>query len=302
MNAIELLAASHLSVITRQADYELARIQDIITHKVLVDGRGDLEQLLCELLAEVARGETPKTKTLDLIGHATPGKSLLQLGGWVIDAASPTVSAFFRELADHDVLPTLGIYAVRLLGCQTADTGQGRSTICTLSKILGLEVFGTTQLIYSAHYDSSGYRDNCHHALACASDLRAELGDITLPVSSPAYPRILDVDALPSAPLVVREHPWPRRIATAEAASRILRLVRRKEGAQMPGLLALPSCEIALPAVKPHWYHLAQMLLDGDFVRVYPDGDRQPGIVYPVTDPHALRALVDELPCAVSAA
>ncbi|MBA3397955.1 MAG: hypothetical protein H0T89_35350 [Deltaproteobacteria bacterium] len=298
MSAEELLGAPHLSVITRQADHELARVQDIIAHKVLVDGRSDFEALFGELLTAVARGVHPRPKTLDLIGHATPGKSLLQLGGWVIDTASPTVTAFFRELADHDVLPQLGFHAVRLLGCQTADTGQGRSTICTLSNILGLEVFGTTQLIYSAHYDAGGFRDNCHHALVCASDLRSELGESTLPLEMPAYPRVLDVDALPSAPLIVREHPWPRRIATSQAASRILRLIRRNEGAQMPGLLASPSCEIALPAARPNWYHLAQMLLDGDFVRVYPDGDRKPGVVYPITDPHALRALVDELPSA----
>ncbi len=301
MTSRALLAASHLSVITRHADFELARVQDIIEHKALVDGRGDLEELLGDLLGEVATGTPAPPKTLDLIGHATPGKSLLQLGGWVIDATSPTVTAFFRELADHDVLLQLGIHAVRLLGCQTADTGQGRATICALSSILGLEVFGTTQLIYSAHYDAGGFRDHCHHTLVCASDLRRERGELPSPVLAEPYPRVLDIDALPSAPLVVREHPWPRRVASVEAAGRLLRLVRRNDGAQMPGLLASPSCEIALPAARPHWYHLAQMLLDGDFVRVYPDGDRKPGIVFPVTDPHALRALVDELPADPSA-
>ena len=64
----------------------------------------------------------------------------------------------------------------------------------------------------------------------------------------------------------------------------------------MPGLLTAPSCEIALPSSKPNWYHLVQVILDGEFVRVYPDGDHNPGVVFPVDDARALRALIDELP------
>src|SRR5262245_63720666 len=106
MDVRSLLSQSHLSVITRHADYELARIQDIIEHKVLVDGRADLEEVFGHLLAAVADEPTPKT--LDLIGHSTPGQSLLMLGDWVLDAAKPTVTAFFRELADQEVLTRLG--------------------------------------------------------------------------------------------------------------------------------------------------------------------------------------------------
>jgi hypothetical protein len=64
----------------------------------------------------------------------------------------------------------------------------------------------------------------------------------------------------------------------------------------MPGLLVQPSCELALPSSKPDWYHLVQVLLDGELVRVYPDGTDRPGVVYPVDDPRALRALVAHLP------
>ncbi|MCW5808331.1 MAG: hypothetical protein KIT31_38635 [Deltaproteobacteria bacterium] len=280
---------------TRHADYELARIQDMLEHKVLVDGRADLEELLGRLLAHAeATGEPIAPKTLDLIGHATPGQSLLMLGDWVIDASKVTVTSFFRGLADNDVLPRLGITSVRLVGCQTADTGHGRATIRALADLLGLEVYGTTHLVYSAHYDAGGLRDTCE--LVSATVLR-EVG--AEPAETPVgerYPRVLDVDMLPSAPLIVREHPWPRRIASGDTARAILRLVRRNAGAQMPGLLAAPSCEIALPSARPGWYHLAQVLLDGAFLRVYPDGDRKPGVVYPVDDPHALRAIIDELP------
>jgi hypothetical protein len=301
MDVPRLLRQSHLSVITRYADYELARIQDIIGNKALVDGRVELEEVFGKLLTcrdaiAPAREQEIVPKTLDLIGHATPGHSMLMIGDWVIDAARPAVTAFFRELADNEVLPRLGIHAVRLLGCQTADTCHGRATVCVLSDILGLEVHATTQLIYSAHYDKNGFRDDCTHALVRASDLRGVVADARDEPCRHRYPRVLDVDALPASPLIVRDHPWPRRIASTDAARIFLRFVRRTDGAQMPGLLAVPSCEVALPAVEPNWYHFVQVLLEGTFVRVYPEGQHKAGVVYPVDDPHALRTLVDELP------
>jgi hypothetical protein len=64
----------------------------------------------------------------------------------------------------------------------------------------------------------------------------------------------------------------------------------------MPGLLAMPRCEVAIPATTHGAYHRLQLVLDGDFIRVYPDGTDQQGILYPVTDPHQLRSLVDGLP------
>jgi hypothetical protein len=298
MRHSSLLAQLHLSVITADADAELARIQERIEHRALVGGRDDLEALLGSLLDAGAGAAPPAGRTLDLIGHATPDQSLLALGAWVIDAARPAVRAFFRELAELEVLPRLGVEAVRLLGCQTADTAQGRATICALADILGVEVLGTRQLLYSAHYDAGGFRGDAEHALVSSRDLargpdgappRARSG-------APPYPRLLDVDALPASPLASHPPPWPRRIATPEAARDILRLIRRAAGAEMPGLLAQPICEIALPSPRPGWYHVAQVLLDGGFVRVYPDGTALPGVLYPVDDPLALRAILAHLP------
>ena len=290
-----LLSGPHLSVITSRADDELARIQDVIEHKVLVDGRGDLEELFGHLLAQ-RDGATRVSKTLDLIGHSQPGHSLLALGDWVIDANRTSVTAFFRELADNDVLPRLGIHSMRLLGCHTADTEEGRKTICTLSNILGLEVYGTRHLIYSAHYDGGGFRDDCRHALVCSSDLRRDVAEPSELMAGEPYPRMLDIDSLPTTPLVARRAAWPACIATPDAARDILRLVRRSHGAHMPGLLAQPSCEIALPSARANWYHVAQVILDGEFLRVYPDGHQNPGVVFPIEDPGALRELLAALP------
>jgi hypothetical protein len=288
-----LLAQPHLSVITSDDDVELARIRELIEFRAVVGERGDLEELFGDLLGADA---PPTLKTLDLIGHSTPDQSLLALGAWVIDAASSTVRAFFRELAELDVLPRLGIRAVRLLGCHTAETAAGRDTICKLSEILGVEVLGTSQMLSSAHYDARGLRDEAQHALASSYDLRAEPAAAIGSIQASRYPRLLDVDALPASPLSAHPPPWPRRIATPAIARDILRLVRRAAGAEMPGLVAPPSCEIALPSSKPGWYHAVQILFDGELIRVHPDGTHRPGIVYPVEDSRALRALLEQLP------
>jgi hypothetical protein len=209
-----LLDECHLSVVSGQADFELRHLEGIIEQHVTVHGRGDLEALLGRLLIERGRVDAIVPKTLDFIGHSRAAASLLTLGDWVIDARSPTVTAFFRELADHDVLPRLGIHALRLLGCKTADTGQGRATICTLSDILGLDVYGTNHLLYDAHYGPHGFRDDWKFLLVCSSDLRHD--------PRPVFPRPRDRLVDPQVPEVVLRHDAQAR--PAEAADRDLLL------------------------------------------------------------------------------
>ena len=293
-----LLAQPHLSLITGGADSELSRIVDALDHKVLIDSRGDLEELFGSLLALEA---PPTPKTLDLIGHSTPGKSLLVLGNWVLDAASQTVTAFFRGLAEQEVLPRLGVTAVRLLGCLTADTGHARWTMCTLADILGIEVYGTKDLIFSAHYTASGFSAERRYLLVSASELRRQAADPHPLTRGTPYERVLDLDALPAMPIGAGEHHrWPLRIASYDDARTLLRLVRRRDGAAMPGLLTSPHCEVALPSSQAGSFHRMQVLLEGELVRVYPDGAKEPGIVYPVEDPYALKMLVDRMPVALA--
>jgi hypothetical protein len=293
MSLSTLLAQPRLTVMTAQVDSELARIRDVLEHRVLVEGRCELEVLFGQLLA--ASGSHAATpKTLDLVGHSVPGTSALQLGNWVIDVARPGVTAFFRELAEHDVLPRLGIYAVRLLGCRTAETAQGRRTIRALSEILGLEVYGTTGLLFANHYDDAGFDPAWRFLLIGASDLRREAAT-HINVDTPASGRTLDVDSLP-ATAIEGVQPWPCHLVEPTVGRSLLRLVRRNEGALMPGLLAMPRCELLIPSEAANKFRRIQLVLDGDFVRVYPDGETKPSILYPVTDPQMLRALVDKLP------
>ena len=291
----EILALPQLSVVTRATDIELARVVAQLGPRVLVDGRGDLEHVLGALLALAA---PPTPKTLDLIGHSTPGKSLLMLGDFVIDAAQPKVTAFFRELAEQNVLARLGIHAVRLLGCLTADTGQARWTICMLADILGVEVYGTRDLIFSAHYNARGFSPEHRYLLVSASELRCDGVEPGPLARGMPHERILDLDSLPATPL--GDAAWPLRIASQDQARAFLRLVRRRDGAAMPGLLTSPCCVVAIPSAQAGAYYRVQMLLDGEFIRVYPDGDAAPGIVYPVDDPYGIKNLVERMPLSVA--
>lgn len=292
-----LLEQPHLCVITRNADSVLARVRDVLEHPVPVDGRVELESLLARLLAEVIEsGAAPIPKTLDLIGHSTTTAWLLQLGDWVIDAASPDVIEFFRELADDNVLPRLGVHAVRLLGCNTACTAPGRATIAMLAEVLGLEVYGTSGMIFSAHYAASGFDRDWRFLLVSSTDLRERDFAATAAAIAPRSPRVLDAGTLPAVTLDSCRPPWPRRLATVEEGHRLLRIIRCDQGAPMPGPPALPSCEVLWPAVTPNAYHLVQIVFDGAFVRAYPDGASQPGLLYPVAEPLALREIVETMP------
>jgi hypothetical protein len=281
----------HISISSRTSDPELVRIHQTIATPILVEGRADLEVVLGGLL------RMPSTaRTLDLIGHSTPIKSLLVLGDWVIDAGSSTVTAFFRELAEQQVLTRLGVTALRLLGCNTAQTGQGKATLRVLSEILELPVYGTTEPTFASHYDERGFRDDFAHHLVEASQVghhepvptRKQIGAGTV--------QTLDIDALPPSSSVAASGDWTHRMATEAQLGQILRYVRRNEGAEMPGLLSQPVCELIFPVATGR-YGRMQVVLDGQFVRVYPRTHGS-GFVYPVSDVRALMGAVAELPLA----
>ncbi|MEO8698884.1 MAG: hypothetical protein ABI867_02540 [Kofleriaceae bacterium] len=283
------MTAIHISVASSNPGTELARIQERIEGLEVVEDRGELEALLCRRLARSDRPAKPTT--LDFIGHSSPEHSLLTLGTWVIDTERPAVRAFFRELADQDVLPRLNVRAVRLLGCGTAETARGRATLCTLAQILEVEVYGTTETLGEAHYDAHGLRDDCGHVLVAARSFASTetIDGIEAHVS---YRRNFDIELLPPRPITAWGHAWPLRVLDRATAAAVVRLVRRGDGAEMPGDASDPMCELALPATTGSRFHFVQVLRNGELVRVFPDGTHRPGVVFPVTDPAALCALL----------
>jgi len=296
----ERLSRARLCVISAEPDHELDRIARRIAPAVRIGGRAELEGLFERLLAAGDGAGTIAPKTLDVLGHSTAGASLVRLGDWILDGDDPAVLAWARSLAERRVLPRLGIHAVRLLACQTAGTARGCATICALSDALGVEVHGTTHLLHEAHYDAAGFRDTWAFLLVSARELRRDALWPTVIPDAARGPRTLDLGALPAHPLGPSVGTWPRHVATASTAHRILQLVRRDAGAPMPALVA-PSYELALPAARPGEYHIAHVLFGGGFIRFFPDGAAGPGVVYPVDDAPALRRIVDALaPPAVS--
>lgn len=291
------LAQPHLTVLSGEPDFDLQQIGETIGDCVVVGGRADLEAVLSTLLrASETAPIAIAPKTLDFIGHTRTSDALLALGDWLLDATSPTVTAFFRELADHDVLPRLGVHTVRLLGCTTAGTARGRATICALADILGVDVQGTTAMLSPWHYERGGFRDEWRFLLVGASDLERSVERIAVIPGEPDR-RVLDIEALPMIDLAGdRSWVWPVRIATPSIAREILQLVERDRGARSAGVTAVPDCELALPATRSNRYHLAHVLLGAEFLRFYPDGDGTPGVLYPVGDPAALRRLLELLP------
>jgi len=284
-----LLVHGHLSLVDRDGDGEVARIRAMLSNAVVVAGRSDVEAVLGAL---VGHGAPAMTRTLDLIGHSTPDRSLLAIGDWVIDGTRSKVLSFFRGLADEGVFARLGIVAIRLLGCETAVMEGGRLTLIALADTTGLEVFGTNQMISAAHCDAAGFRDDYRHVLVSSRDASGASYFAAKRGGEP-YRAVLDVDALPASPLGHAHS--PRRICNLSSAAAVLRLVRRTDGAQMAGV-AEPVCELALPSSQPDWFHRIEILLDGNFVRVYPAGEDRPGVVFPVADPDQLRRILAELP------
>ena len=285
-----VMSRPRISLVTAHPDVEVGRLRAVLGEHVEIDGRSALEQLLGELIGSDG-GTAPKT--LDLIGHTTPD-GLLQLGDWVLDGESPTVTAFFRGIAELEILPRLGVTALRLLGSCTAVTSRGRATLQILSELLELEVVGTIGVLHAEHYDAGGFREDAHALLSAASDVTPP-AMLEAPIAVSA--RALDVDALPLV-RVAR----PLRRVHGDTAREMLALIDRTRGAQLPGLLALPGHELALivSAADTGLCRLAQVILDGHFLRVYPQGEHEPGTIYPVVDPRQLLALASELPVAVT--
>lgn len=293
MDAHALLAGPHLSVVSAEPDAVLGGIARAIGRVVIVDGPAALDAALSRLAGEAAR--TPgAARTLDLIGHTRTAASLLSLGGWLIDAADPATVAVFRGLAERAVLSRLGIHALRLLGCQCTGTERGRDTICRLAELLGIEVAGMRELQHVGHFGPGGFRDEWSFLLVRASALRPSPAE---PPGAPG-PRVLELAALPAIALAAHAAPCPRRFAGEDAAQRIVALVRRAAGACMPGAPAPPSVELALALPRAEAYHLAHVVLDGSFLRLYPDGMARAGVLFPVDDREALHRIIAALPAA----
>src|SRR5262245_4973573 len=102
------------------------------------------------------------------------------------------------------------------MGGATAGTVQGRATLRAPADAAGLEVCGTTDLVYGAHYDEQGFREAWEFLRVAASKLRP-MRECTALVGAARWPSTLELSALPVMPLESKAA-CARRIATARVA------------------------------------------------------------------------------------
>jgi hypothetical protein len=129
----------------------------------------ELRAVLESLRGKAASPE--RLRSLDLLGHSTSGHHLLRLGGTPVDMLDPVVARFFRAQATAELMSSLGIGAVRLLGCQTAVTDAGQRTIRMLSRALRMPVYGTLVPLHGGHWRADGFNPAFARVLVEASQL-----------------------------------------------------------------------------------------------------------------------------------
>jgi hypothetical protein len=283
----ELLVRPRISVVSAESDSELERVARRIAPSVRVGSRAQLCRVLEQLVA-ASDGGTTGPKSLDLIGHSTRSTSQLRLGDWVIDAARADVTTTFHELAKRRIWSRLGIRAIRLLGCRTASTPQGRLTIRELAAVAAVEVYGTVHLLHGGHYDTEGFCPAWDFLLVGSRDLARD-GASTVAEGTVVSRNELFAVGAPA------EAGRSRRVVTASAARAILRLVRHDAGAMMPGAPP-PVYELVMPSPGVDNCRIAHVLWDGAFVTFCREPAATAGLVYPVDDAAALRWIVETLP------
>lgn len=87
----------------------------------------------------------------------------------MVDPSQPGVRQLFEEMAQDDILPSLGIDELRLLGCETAMSSEGQAAIRALTDILGIRVVGTTKPVYAAYFCATGLQAR-YEAMLCDAD------------------------------------------------------------------------------------------------------------------------------------
>jgi len=140
----------------------VARCADLHRANSLADLRAVLERRLDGATSPV---------TLHLLGHSTRDHHLLRLGDDRVDMLDPVVARFFRALADDQLLPRLEVFALRVLGCETAVSPDCQRTLRLLARTLGIPVFGSIKPLMKRQYDKLDFNPAFAHILVEASEL-----------------------------------------------------------------------------------------------------------------------------------
>jgi hypothetical protein len=179
------------------------------------------------------------------------------------------------------VFQQLNITQLRLLGCITAWTSEGRKTIATLADKLGIVVYGTKALLAKCNFNTRGFiegQDVLVSSDEIVNNWMPPAGDPPLPpCQSPVLG--LDFNRVPAFPEKTLAHlpgvKWPRielgsPLDTLDPFfSEIYAAVGDGERQSLPGLLTLPTLEYWIPSSTPQEYHLMHVLFDWRMLAVY---------------------------------
>jgi hypothetical protein len=211
---------------------------------------------------------------IDLVGHSTPIKCCLKLGDWVLDAAAA------ERLASY--LPD-GVQIVRLIGCCTAATEDGRAAAVALTRHR-LAAYGTLAKVYSTHFDKDGVKEGID-----GPPLREFLSEGHDPDSHPAPERVRPNGLLTRLGrvlwrLILRLYRTVRRIVPSQRdpRARISGLLH-SEGTSLPGLLTEPLLVFRVESKVGAW--TLEILFDFECARFYASssaGDRN--VVFKICD------------------
>jgi hypothetical protein len=295
---------SRINVPSNEKDAELLYIREKFEPNELPAGSLDeLKKKLSTLIGPVP--------VVDLICHSTASDHYLRLNRWVVRWDDQTVSDYFNGEGKAR-FRELDVKWLRLIGCGTATTKRGWETIRQIASALGIEVFGTTELVYAGDFDGSGYVGvqlvGSGDRAFRPSPARAPAGTVS------AKPRL----ALPRAARVDNAafdlsglQPMPANAFRAGARAKahglrvevpdhwrdeLPRLVRCSPAWELPGLLTTPLMELFVPSRSDgSSMSKVEILFQHELVRVHVRGRRHP-LVYRVKNPARLASAVASAP------
>jgi hypothetical protein len=282
-------ALPHINVSGVDARGPLATVQQAVAGAALVGSLAGLHRFLLDMQRCRPITEAMTESTLDLIGPST-GTGLLQLGSSVIDSSVASVLDLFERIGEDHLLQRLGIRELRLIGSRTAVEPAGQDAMRKLAQLLGVTVRGTTGLVYRDHFREHGYDWDLDQLLADDRSLPPRTGsglwsEDTTAVRARefAFDRITIVRESALPPVRWPRFLIPRGFDIKSLASQI----RTGEGRCLPGLLALPRCELLIPAgrlLDENRYRIVEVLFNWEAVRIL-GSDQPDGAVYPIISP-----------------
>jgi hypothetical protein len=151
-------AVSRLNLVSDIADRELDAIRQTIE---VFERASGLDDVITAIRGHAVADK--RVDLVDLIGHSR-GDGCLVIGTWAIDDTAQTGASF--NLLLRPWLERLGVRTIRLLGCSTGTTMQGRNVMRRIARAARCEVFGTKRHVTTRDYCATGFAND-----ACIAQL-----------------------------------------------------------------------------------------------------------------------------------